>query len=135
MRKRILNARVSEELYDEIAKKAKQHRVTVSNLVRDLIQDSIYFYRSYIGEKVADQIKKGIGVVGYQAFEVATPMKCALCKAKLVKGDSAYFVLLDSYWTKKAVICEECKRNNKRTTKVKSSKPVKNKKAKVKIAK
>ncbi|MFH2021607.1 MAG: hypothetical protein ABIJ34_09450 [archaeon] len=61
MKEKVIHTRVSDDLYEKILKKAKKHRVTVSNLVRNMVEDGLEIVSDVadiIDEKIMEERKK-----------------------------------------------------------------------------
>ncbi len=54
---RVLNTRVSKNLYEKIANKAKKNRITISNLIRNLVEDALEIHEDF-HDAVDKRIKK-----------------------------------------------------------------------------
>lgn len=115
MQNKTVQARVSEDLYDKISKKAKKHRITISNLVRNLVEDYFEIHDEVwdlVDDKIRNVLKTKVGkkkVLGFQTFILTTDSRCHLCGKELKKGERvnmAFFA--DS--SKTAVVCSDCRK-------------------------
>ena len=115
MQNKTLQARISEDLYDKISKKAKNHRITISNLVRNLAEDYFEIHDEVwdlVDDKIRKMLKTKAGkkkVLGFQMITLTTDSQCHICEKELKKGDQiniAFFA--DS--SKTAVVCSDCRK-------------------------
>jgi predicted DNA-binding protein len=61
MKEKVIHTRVSEDLYEKILNKSKKHRITMSNLIRNVVEDGLEIYNDVadvIDEKVREKIKE-----------------------------------------------------------------------------
>src|SRR5947207_1010907 len=76
MQKKVINTRISKDLYDKISAKAKKNRITVSNLIRNLVEDSLEIYGD-VADLVDGRIKNHlhrqdtVAIIGYQSITLA----------------------------------------------------------------
>lgn len=111
---KILNTRVSKKLYEEISRRAKKNRVSVSNLMRNLVEDALDIH-----EDIHDAIDKTVRnylnehgkvtIIGYNEMTVArSTVTCELCEHEIKPNEKAYLGLLDNKkdWI---IVCEKCK--------------------------
>lgn len=110
MNEKVVNTRITQDLYDKIMKKAKKNGTTISTLVRDLLEDSIDVYSDVskiIDQKIRDYLKED-KVVGYQEIVAANVLECANCSAKIKKGDKTYMVVTEKNSGPKLFLCSKC---------------------------
>jgi len=114
MHNKTVQARISEDLYSKISKKAKNRRITISNLVRNLVEDYFEIHDEVwdlVDEKVRKMFKTQAGkkkVLGFQTIILSADSRCHLCGQALKKGDQvnmAFFA--DS--GKTAIVCSGCR--------------------------
>ncbi len=115
MQNKTVQARISEDLYDKISKKAKNHRITVSNLVRNLVEDYFEIHDEVwdlVDERIRKMLKTEVGkkkVLGFQTITLTADCKCHICERNLNKGDQANIAFFaDS--SKTAVVCSDCRK-------------------------
>ena len=112
-KKKVIHTRVSEELYDRISKKAEDHRVTVSNLVRNLVEDVIEIHGD-LSDVFDKKLKKSLfskdddSVLGHQAITLGKNTNCNTCEKSIKKGSRA-FIEIYEHSNDKSVVCETCK--------------------------
>lgn len=109
---KVLHSRVSKDLYDKIASKARKNRISTSNLVRNLVED----YLEIHGE-VWDTIDKKLrsyldnddkAIIGYQEIILSKDAKCSNCGKNLKEGTQGLIGLLENS-SRKIVICTDCR--------------------------
>ena len=112
----VLQARVPKSLYVELAAQAKRLRVPVSNLVRNILEDSLRMVGNIVdgGLEIAQALagkaseKDLKSVVGWQSMIANQELVCAHCGNPLPKGSEAY-VSVGAPDGRNIVICGECK--------------------------
>lgn len=118
---KVLNTRVSKKLYEKISSKAKKNRMTVSNLIRNLVEDALEIHedlhdavdkkiRSYLSEAEQQHI------LGFQEVNLAKDIQCDNCGKPLKASQTAYFAFFEDRDVK-AILCGECKLENSEETK------------------
>ena len=112
--KKVLHARVSEELFDKISTKAKKHRISTSNLIRNLVEDYLEIHED-VWEAVDGRLRRYVAegkdsVIGYQPIKLSKNTVCALCEKKL-KADSQAFVGFFEKSSQKLIVCEDCSKS------------------------
>lgn len=115
MKEKIINTRVTEELYKKISDKAKKNQTTVSTLLRSLLEDSIDIYSdisTIIDQKIKDLLAEE-KIVGYQDILVAKDQQCAVCNQVIKSGDKGYLVVTDKGIKGSTIICSNCINNQK----------------------
>lgn len=120
---RVIHTRVPESLDDEIKRKAGNLGVSVSNLVRDVLEntiglvedivsDSTRIARAARGEDLGpDRARRGRGaepgpVLGWQVAILNVNAVCDTCNAILPKGTQAAIGIVDG--GTRPFRCEEC---------------------------
>jgi hypothetical protein len=61
LKEKVIHTRVSDELYEKILSKAKKHRITVSNLIRNVVEDGVEIYNDVadaVDERLREKIRK-----------------------------------------------------------------------------
>lgn len=113
---KVINTRVSKKLYEKVSAKAKKNRVTISNLIRNLVEDTLELHED-IHEAIDMKIKKYLtesekeGLLGYQEIVLAKDTACELCEETLKKSQKAYLAFFENT-DAKVVICTKCKLSN-----------------------
>jgi hypothetical protein len=111
----VLQARVPKSLYDDLVAQAARLRVPVSNLVRNILEDSVRMVGNIVdsGIQIAGVLSGRPGsaelssVVGWQPMIANRPLACARCGKEVPKGGEAY-VGMDARGGRNLVICKEC---------------------------
>ena len=109
---KILNARVSKKLYEKISVEAKKNRITVSNLIRNLVEDALEIHDD-IHEAVDKKIRKYLSetekqnILGYQEIVLVKNTVCDNCDQPLKASTTAYLVFLENKDTR-VVFCANC---------------------------
>jgi Fe-S cluster biosynthesis and repair protein YggX len=110
---KVLNARISKQLYEKISDKAKKNRVSVSNLIRNLMEDALEIHED-LHDAIDQKIRKYLSeddkknVLGYQEVVLAKDTECDNCGKSLRANESAYFAFFEDSDTK-ALLCLKCK--------------------------
>lgn len=113
---RVLQARVSPSLYNDLVAKARRLRVPVSNLVRNILEDSTRMVENIVdsGIEIAEAIGEGMGeedlssVLGWQPMIANKRLACSYCGQPIPKGSDA-FMSVGAPGSRTFVICEGCK--------------------------
>jgi hypothetical protein len=114
---RVLQARVSPSLYNDLVAQARRLRVPVSNLVRNILEDSTRMVENIVdsGIEIAQAIGKGMddedlsSVLGWQSMIANKRLACSHCGHPIEKGADA-FMSVGAPGSRTFVICEGCKR-------------------------
>lgn len=113
---KVVHTRVSKELYDKISSKAKKHRITTSNLLRNLVEDYLEIHGEVwdaIDKKLRSYIDSGEdSIVGYQSITLNKNVHCSLC-GKTLKKEAQAFIGFFEKSTQKIIVCAECKDKEK----------------------
>lgn len=120
-RERVIHARIPESLDDEIKRKASDLGVTVSNLVRDVLENAVGLVEAIVsdGAQVAraargESLKRrsarrhegGGQVVGWQVAILNVNAVCEACNCILPKGTQAGIGIVDE--GPRPFRCESC---------------------------
>ncbi len=113
---KVLQTRVPKSLYNDLAAQARRLRVPVSNLVRNILEDSLRMVENIVdgsldivealGSKADEQ--ELAAVIGWQPMTPNRQLPCSRCGRSLEK-DSDAFVSVGAPGQKTFVICGECK--------------------------
>lgn len=118
MKQKVINTRLDEDLYEKISAKAKKNRITISNLIRNLVEDSLEIGNDVL-DLVDEKIKKRLherdmdGIVGYQSIILAKDTVCDFCDKELTKGTHAHMAILE-HSSKKLIVCDACKKEQEK---------------------
>lgn len=113
MREKVVNTRISSELYDKISQKAKKYRTTISSLIRNVVEDGIELYED-VSDAVDDGIRNhlsGNNPVGYQEIIITKLHKCTNCGVMIEVGKKAYVEVSENYTPRRNIICNDCFKN------------------------
>ena len=113
---RVLQARVSPSLYNQLVGQARRLRVPVSNLVRNILEDSTRMIENIVdgGIEIAEAIGKGMdeqdlsSVLGWQPMIANRRLACSRCGRAIQKGSEA-FMSVGAPGGRTFVICGGCK--------------------------
>jgi hypothetical protein len=116
LKDRVLQARVPETLYADLVEQARRLRVPVSNLVRNILEDSLRMVENIVdgGLEIAAALapkpsaKELSAVLGWQPLTANKAMACQRCGGAIAKGDGA-FLSVGAPGGRAIVICGECK--------------------------
>ena len=113
---KVVNTRISQKLYEKIASKAKKNRITVSNLIRNLVEDTLEIHEDFhdaVDKKIRKYLVgvKNKNVLGYQEVVLAKNTTCENCEKPLKSSEKAYFAFLEDS-NEKIVLCSTCKHAN-----------------------
>ena len=114
----VLQARVSSSMYDKLVEQASRLRVPVSNLVRNILEDSIRMVGNIVegSLEIAEVLGTGVSdkelseVLGWQPLVANRRLTCNRCGKAVEKGDTA-MTSVGSPTGRTIVICEGCKCN------------------------
>ena len=112
----VLQARVPLSLYNNLVAQARRLRVPVSNLVRNILEDSTRMVENIVdsGIEIAEAIGKGMddedlsSVLGWQLMIANKRLACSHCGHPIQKG-SEVFMSVGAPGSRTFVICEGCK--------------------------
>ncbi len=109
---KVLHARVSKDLFEKVASKAKKHRVSTSNLIRNLVEDYLEIHGDVwdaIDNKLKNYLDRGEdSIIGYQSIILNKDTTCALCDKKLKSGAQASIGFFEKS-SQIIIVCEDCK--------------------------
>jgi len=108
---KILHTRVPKDLYDKVSSKARKHRVTISNLVRNIVEDYLEIQGDVfdaIDGKIREKLDKKESVIGYQQITLEKNTICQICGEKIKKGEVAFVGFLENS-ASRIIACLKCK--------------------------
>jgi len=113
---RVLQTRVPKALYSDLVSRARRLRVPVSNLVRNILEDSTRMVGNILesGLEIAETLgrsadKKDLqSVLGWQPMIANREVACSRCAAMIQKGEQG-FMSVGLPGGRAVVICEACK--------------------------
>ncbi len=114
MQKKVVHTRVSKEMYDRLSTNAKSRRVTISNLIRNIVEDSLDLsgeVLTLVDEKLRKHLHRDDAILGYQAITLSKDTVCDLCGKDLAKGSNINLALLENS-AKKLTVCDDCKKEH-----------------------
>src|SRR5579863_6174949 len=112
MQKQVIHTRISKETYDQLSKNAKRRRVTISNLIRNIVEDSLELSGEvfdFVDEKIRNSLHREDSILGYQQIALSKDTVCDFCGKDLEKGTNINIAFLENS-TKKLTVCDECKK-------------------------
>jgi hypothetical protein len=112
MQKQVIHTRISKETYEELSKNAKKRRVTISNLIRNIVEDSLDLSGEVfdlVDEKIRNRLHKEDSILGYQKITLSKDTVCDFCGKDLEKGTTINIAFLENS-SKKPTVCDECKK-------------------------
>jgi predicted DNA-binding protein len=112
MQKKVVHTRMSDEMYDQLSKNAKKRRVTISNLVRNIVEDSLDLSGevfNLVDEKLRKRLHREDAILGYQSITLSKDTVCDFCGKDVIKGTSVNLAFLENS-AKRPTVCDECKR-------------------------
>jgi hypothetical protein len=113
IRDKVLNTRVSKRLYDKISKKAQKNRVSVSNLIRNLVEDALELHEDF-HEAVDKKIKKYFSesdennILGFQQITLSKKSVCGNCGQTIAVTENVFLALLEDS-SDRVLFCVTCK--------------------------
>src|ERR1700722_13237667 len=108
MQKQVVHTRMSQEMYDKLSKNAKSRRVTISNLIRNIVEDSLDLSGEVFGlvdEKLRKRLHREDAILGYQTIVLSKDTVCDFCGNDVTKGSSVNLAFLENS-AKKLTVCE-----------------------------
>jgi len=113
---RVLQARVSQSLYKDLVDQARRLRVPVSNLVRNILEDSTRMVENLVDSslEIADVLSGKTteedlsSVLGWQPMTANRRLVCSKCREQIQKDNQA-LVSVGAPGGRTFVICEDCK--------------------------
>jgi len=110
---KVVQSRIPEELYEKIAEKARSHRVTVSNFVRNLVEDVIEIHGE-VADVIDASVKKVVtnmsakDVAGTQEICLHKDRPCDHCRNIMKQGGKAHLVWYEGLRSPH-IVCVSCK--------------------------
>ena len=112
----VLQARVPHSLYKDLVTRARQLRVPVSNLVRNILEDSTRMVENIVdgGLQIAETLSRGetepdlSSVLGWQPMTANRRLACSRCGGDIEKGQEAH-MSVGAPDGRVLVICPGCK--------------------------
>ena len=116
LKDRVLQARVSQSLYKDLVDQACRLRVPVSNLVRNILEDSTRMVENIVDSslEIADVLSGKTteedlsSVLGWQPMTPNRELVCSKCRDPIRKDQQA-FMSVGAPDGRTFVICKECK--------------------------
>lgn len=112
-KEKVIHARLSKELYEKISGKSKKHRLTVSQLLRNLVEDYLEVSGDVIDivdNKIKELLEKeDEEILGFENVTLNKSTSCILCGRNLKKGDDANLAFFERTHHK-AVVCQDCRK-------------------------
>lgn len=111
----VVQARVPQTLYEDLVLHAKHLRVPVSNLVRNILEDSVRMVENIVDGSldIAQALARReagfdpAGVAGWQPMIAAKRLACALCGRAIQKGEQS-FLSVGAPDGRVHALCGEC---------------------------
>ena len=113
MQKQVIHTRISKETYEQLSKNAKKRKVTISNLMRNIVEDSLELSGEVfdlVDEKIRNSLHKEDSILGYQQIALSKDTVCDFCGKDVIKGSSVNLAFLENS-AKKLTVCDDCKKN------------------------
>lgn len=112
---KVVHTRVSKKLYDKISNKARKHRITTSNLIRNLVEDYLEIHGE-VWDAIDNKIRRHLdsekdSILGYQSIILNKNMRCSSCD-KTLKKETQVFIGFFEKSPQKIIVCLECKGKN-----------------------
>ena len=112
----VLQTRISKSMYQDLVSQARRLRVPVSNLVRNILEDSTRMVENIVdsGLQIAEVLSGQIdeqdlsAVLGWQPMIANRSLACAGCGHSIEKSEEA-FMSVGAPGGRTLVICGECK--------------------------
>ena len=111
MKDKVINTRITKDLYEKVFEKAKKHGTTVSNLVRGMIEDTFEICGDIsliLDKEIRKRFKSKIKIIGYQKVIVGNKVTCPGCSQKVIKGAEGYIAIAENGKASNIIICNKC---------------------------
>jgi hypothetical protein len=120
---RVLHTRIPESLEDAIKERAKRMRIPVSNLVRNVLEQTFQLVEDVVGDglEIADVARRGAerlrdvasrppraAIYGWQELLLNRDERCNECGTELDRGGKAWRGLSESPMAKPVFLCAGC---------------------------
>jgi hypothetical protein len=119
---RVLHTRIPESLEDAIKVKARRLRIPVSNLVRNVLEQTFQLVEDVVGDgfELADTARRGAerlrdaanrpsgAIYGWQELILNRDERCRDCGAELDRGQKAYRGLSERTDVRPTFLCPAC---------------------------
>ncbi|MCZ7582841.1 MAG: hypothetical protein M5R36_05600 [Deltaproteobacteria bacterium] len=114
----MLQTRVPSSLYEELAENASRLRVPVSNLVRNILEDSVRMVGNIVegGFGIAEALggqpvrERRPEIIGWQSLTAAKRLTCSRCGKNIAKGRRAWLGIA-AQGRGSEVICPTCRKS------------------------
>lgn len=119
---RVLHTRIPESLEDAIKEKARRLRIPVSNLVRNVLEQTFQLVEDVVGDglELAETARRGAErvrsaatraraeIYGWQEIILNRDERCADCAIELDRGGEAFRGLSDRPNAQAVFLCRKC---------------------------
>ena len=119
---RVLHTRIQESLEDAIKVKARRLRIPVSNLVRNVLEQTFQLVENVVGDgfEIADAARRGAervreaanrpsgAIYGWQELILNRDERCRDCAAEIDRGYKAYRGLTERTDIPPVFLCPPC---------------------------
>ena len=115
MKNKVIHTRLSEELFEKIAKRAKKQHTNVSNLMRGVVED-FFEISEDVADIATDKIRKKYFnnkdkkddkvLIGYQLMTLTIEAECYITSQKIPKNTDAYLAFFEGENDGK-IVCQE----------------------------
>lgn len=113
---RLVQTRVDRRLDDVLRQEARRRRMSVSNLVRGVLEDAFGLADPDVGPlleagpEVPSETIALDHIYAWNAVVLGTDALCSRCKNAMSSGESAFIGLSDDAQAERAWLCEDCSR-------------------------
>ncbi|MGH7822715.1 MAG: hypothetical protein ACREQ9_23400 [Candidatus Binatia bacterium] len=122
LKARVLHTRIPESLEDAIKERARRLRIPVSNLVRNVLEQTFQLVEDVVGDGLelaetarrgAERVRKATErpqpeIYGWQAIILNRDERCGQCGKELDRGAEAFCGLSDRPDARPAFLCGNC---------------------------
>ena len=118
---KVLHTRIPESLEDAIKVRARRLRIPVSNLVRNVLEQTFQLVEEVVGDsrEIADTARRGAerlrevakskrDIYGWQELILNRDERCAECATELDRGAKAFRGLSDQPGVRPTFLCPGC---------------------------
>lgn len=113
---RLIQTRVDRRLQKVLQEESRRKRMSVSNLVRNILEDAFGLADPDVGPMVDDSMKGAVPPVApdlehiyaWNPVVLGKPVECVHCRQTIPAGDQGFIGMSDDPTKPRAWICESC---------------------------
>lgn len=109
---RLVQTRVDRRLHNVLQEQARKRRMSVSNLVRNILEDAFGLADPDVGPAIEDGAELALPsldhIYAWNPVRLGKDASCSRCAAKMSAGDTAHIGLSEDPDAERAWLCSAC---------------------------